>query len=136
MEMIIAFIGLIFSFFFAGSETAFVSTNKVRFELWLRHKKSSALSGQQYFQNPDIFLSTTLVGNNISNIIATSYATVFLIVYINETLAWALITLVILLFGEILPKVVFRTHANSIILVILYPIRFFHSNFYSSLLRE
>ncbi len=125
MELIIAIIGLIFSFFFAGSETAFISTNPIRFELWIRKKLRSAIRAQKYFKNPDIFLSTTLVGNNLANVLATTYATIFLIKYWDETFTWIVITLTILLFGEIIPKVLFRTYAHSLILKIVYIMRFF-----------
>jgi CBS domain containing-hemolysin-like protein len=126
MELIIAIIGLIFSFFFAGSETAFISTNPLRIEIWTRKKLRSAIRAQKYFKNPDIFLSTTLVGNNLANVLATTYATIFLITYWEETLSWIVITLTILLFGEIIPKVLFRTYAHSLILKIVYIMRFFH----------
>jgi putative hemolysin len=125
MELIIAIIGLIFSFFFAGSETAFISTNPIRIELWIRKKLRSAIRAQKYFKNPDIFLSTTLVGNNLANVLATTYATIFLIKYWDETFTWIVITLTILLFGEIIPKVLFRTYAHSLILKIVYIMRFF-----------
>lgn len=126
MELIIGIIGLIFSFFFAGSETAFISTNPLRIEIWTRKKLRSAIRAQKYFKNPDIFLSTTLVGNNLANVLATTYATIFLITYWDETLSWIVITLTILLFGEIIPKVLFRTYAHSLILKIVYIMRFFH----------
>ncbi|KAF5431794.1 Hemolysin, partial [Candidatus Methanophagaceae archaeon] len=61
MELTLAIIGLIFSFFFAGAETAFVSTNSLRIEIWVRKKLRSAIRAQKYFKNPEIFLSTTLV---------------------------------------------------------------------------
>jgi len=126
MEQFIAIIGLVFSFFFAGSETAFISTNPLRIEIWIRKKNRSALRAQKYFKNPDIFLSTTLVGNNLANVLATTYATIFLITFLNESVTWILITLTILLLGEIIPKVLFRTYAHSLILKIIYIMRFFH----------
>ncbi len=126
MELIIGIIGLIFSFFFAGSETAFISTNPLRIEIWIRKNHRSAIRAQKYFKNPDIFLSTTLVGNNLANVLATTYATIFLITYWDKTFTWIVITLTILLFGEIIPKVLFRTYAHSLILKIVYIMRFFH----------
>jgi len=126
MDIILFFIGLTLSFFFAGAETAFISTSRIRFEIWLRNKIRSALRAEKYFRHPDIYLSTTLVGNNIANIMATSYATVLLITYFDKTVAWAMITLTLLTFGEIVPKVIFRTHANNLILKVTYLIRFFH----------
>jgi CBS domain containing-hemolysin-like protein len=126
MELILGAIGLVFSFFFAGSETAFITTNPLRFEIWVRKKNRAAISAEKYFKNPDIFLSTTLVGNNLANVLATTYATVFLINFWDETLAWITITLTILLFGEIIPKVLFRTYAHALILKIIFIIKIFH----------
>ena len=124
--MILGSIGLIFSFFFAGSETAFITTNPLRFEIWIRKKVRGASTAEKYFKNPDIFLSTTLVGNNLANVLATTYATIFLITFWNETLAWVVITITILLFGEIIPKVLFRTFAHNLILKIIFVIKLFH----------
>jgi len=126
MELTFAIIGLIFSFFFAGSETAFISTNSLRIEIWVRKKLRSAIRAQKYFKNPDIFLSTTLVGNNLANVIATTYATIFLITYWDKTITWVVITLTILLFGEIIPKVFFFFYSHTLILKIIYIIKIFH----------
>ncbi len=126
MEIIISSIGLILSFIFAGSETAYISTNPIRVEIWIRKNIKSAGLAKKYFKNPDLYLSTTLVGNNLANVLTTSYATVYLITFWDETLAWIVITFTILLFGEIVPKVLFRSYANFAILKVLYIIRFFH----------
>jgi CBS domain containing-hemolysin-like protein len=126
INFIISIIGLILSFFFAGSETAFISTNRFRYELWLKQKKRGAIQAEKYFTKPELFLSTTLVGNNIANILTTSYATVYLITYYSNTLSWLIITLTLLTIGEIIPKVLFRTYANNLILKIIYLIKFFH----------
>jgi putative hemolysin len=126
MDLILASIGLALSFLFAGSETAYISVNRLRVELWIHNKVKAALKAKKYFSNPDIFLSTTLVGNNIANVAATSYATVYLITYIDEVIAWFMITIVLLLFGEIFPKIIFRQHADGLILMVIYPIRLFH----------
>jgi CBS domain containing-hemolysin-like protein len=124
--LILSIIGLILSFFFAGSETAFVTTNRFRYEVWLRQNKKAAVNAKKYFTHPELFLSTTLVGNNIANIVTSSYATIYLVGYFDEALSWAIITLTVLLFGEIIPKILFRTYANNIILKIIYLIKFFH----------
>jgi putative hemolysin len=126
MELIIGFIGLALSFLFAGAETAFITTNKIRFELWLRNKYKSAIYAEKYFRDPELFISTTLVGNNIASILATSYATVYLINYLSETTTWLLITVFILIIGEIIPKALFRIMDDIIVLIFIYPIRFFH----------
>ncbi len=126
MDLILSIIGLILSFFFAGSETAYISTNRFRVEIWLRKNVKSAVLAHKYFQKPDIYLSTTLVGNNIANIITTTYATIFLISYWGETITFLFITFIILLIGEIIPKVLFRTYAHNIILKVIFLINIFH----------
>ena len=54
MEILIGFIGLLLSFLFAGSETAFITTNKIRFELWVRNKYKSALFAEKFFRDPEL----------------------------------------------------------------------------------
>jgi putative hemolysin len=125
MEIIISIIGLILSFFFAGAEIAFISTQKIRLEIWARDKIHAALKAKEYFNYPENFLSVTLIGNNIANVIVSSYATLFLIQFWSEKFVWLFITFIVLLFGEIIPKIFFRSFANNIILKIIYPIRFF-----------
>jgi len=126
MEIIISLVGLILSFLFAGSETAYLTTNQLRLEIWVRKKVRSANLAKKYFQNPDLYLSTTLVGNNLANVLTSSYATIYLITFWDEATAWAVITFTILLVGEIIPKVLFRTYSNLLILKIVYFIRLFH----------
>ena len=126
MEIILSLIGLFLSFFFAGSETAYMTTNQIRLDIWIKKSKKSAKLAEKYFQNPDLYLSTTLVGNNLANVLTSSYATIYLLGFWDESVVWALLTFTILLIGEIIPKILFRTYANLIILEILYIIRFFH----------
>lgn len=130
MDWILAIIGLLLSVLFAGSETAYISINKFRYKVWVRQKRKSAIAAKKYFDHPELFFSTTLVGNNVANIMASSYATIVLIVYLKATVVWAIVTFVLLTFGEIIPKIFFRTYANSLLMKVLYPIRLFHFIFY------
>lgn len=126
MEGYIALLGLVLSFFFAGSEAAYTSFNKLRLEVWHRQGKPLANTATAFVQKPENFFSTILVGNNIANILYTTFATVLLVLYLDETLAWLVITFAVLLLGEIFPKIVFRSMANKIILQVLVVVRFFH----------
>jgi CBS domain containing-hemolysin-like protein len=126
MELLIGILGLLLSFFCSGAETAFISSSKIRFEIWLRHKVRAAQIAEKYFRYPEIYLSVTLVGNTIAAIVTTSYTTVFLIRYMDQGSAWLIITLTLLLWGEILPKVIFNVHANRLILNLIFPIRILH----------
>ncbi len=126
MEIYIAFIGLILSFFFAGSEAAFTAFNKIRLEIWTKQKIKLAEYAVKFIQKPEKFFSTILVGNNIANTLCTAFATVFLIRYIDETFAWVIITLSVLFFGEILPKSLFRFYADAIILKTVFLVQLFY----------
>jgi putative hemolysin len=123
MELLVGILGLLLAFFCSGAETAFITSSKIRFEIWLRHKVRAAQVAEKYFRNPDIYLSVTLVGNTIATIVATSYTTVFLLQYVNQSMAWIIITLCLLVVGEIIPKVIFNINANRLILKLIYPVR-------------
>ena len=126
MEINIAVIGLLLSFFFAGSEAAYTSFNKVRLEAWDRQGKRLAHIAKQFLKRPEDFFATILIGNNLANILYTTFGTVLLIVYMDETVAGIVLTLTVVFFGEILPKTIFRSLADKVVLQILYTVRFFY----------
>ncbi|NOX88259.1 MAG: HlyC/CorC family transporter [Calditrichaeota bacterium] len=115
MKIFLAFLGLFLSFLFAGTEAAYTIFNKIRLEIW-KKQNVRFLKPLIYFQEkPEDFFSTILFGNNISNILATTFATVLLIKFMGEGAAWLLITVIILIAGEIVPKTLFRSLVNIII---------------------
>ncbi len=126
MELSIALTGLLLSFFFAGSEAAYMAFNNLRLELWERRGRPLAHTARQFTDRPENFYSTILLGNNLANITYSTFATVLLIRYMDETVAWMCITFVVLFFGEILPKVLFQSFANRIILSLLLLVRIFY----------
>ena len=137
-------ISLIFSAFFSGMEIAFVSSNRLRFEL---NKRSNRFTGPivGYFnRHSDQFISTMLVGNNIAlviygirmaqllePIIARWIPSDFVITVIQTLIA----TLIVLFTGEFLPKTIFRHNPNVwisvfspllfVCYVVLYPVTLF-----------
>lgn len=126
MEIYIALIGLLLSFFFSGSEAAYTAFNKLRLEIWTRRGKKFTGYAHQFLKHPQQFFSTILVGNNAANTLTTTFATVFLIAYFDESVVWAFITLSILLLGEIIPKLLFRSLSDVIILQVLFLVRLFY----------
>lgn len=123
MEFLLALSGLIASFFFAGAEAAYTAFNKIRLDIWARQKKRFIQSALFFQKKPEDFFSTILIGNNFANILYTTFATVFIINYVNETTSWLLITGIVLFFGEIFPKTLFRSLADKIILQVLMVVR-------------
>ncbi len=115
MNVLLVFVGLSLSFLFAGAEAAFTVFNKLRLEIW-KKQRVRLIKPLTYFQKkPEDFFSTILFGNNIANILTTTFATVLLIQYLDEGSSWLLITAVILILGEIIPKSLFRSLVNQII---------------------
>lgn len=133
IEIILAIIGLILSFIFAGAEIALLSSNRLQLEVWQRRAVRGSKAALKASTDPEKFLTATLVGNNIANIMTTSFATVMLIRVIpSEGLILLIISISVLIFGEIIPKTLFREFPNASMLffgrfvriaeVILYPL--------------
>ncbi len=118
-------ITLLLSAFFSGSEIAFISANKLGIEV-IRNKgnrRGQILSN--FYEKPKGFLSTMLVGNNIALVIFTIFMTKLIEPWLSQFLGsestlllvvvTLIITVVILIFGEFLPKTLFRLYANEIL---------------------
>ncbi len=132
IEITLAVIGLILSFIFAGAEIALLTSNRLQLEVWQRRAVKGSASAMKASQEPEKYLTATLVGNNIANIMTTSFATVMLIQVIPyEGLILLIISVSVLIFGEIIPKTLFREFPNVSMLffgrfiriaeIILYP---------------
>jgi len=123
--IIIILVSLILSAFFSGSEIAFVSANKLGIEVMRNKGDRRGKILANFYQNPKAFLSTMLVGNNIALVIFTIFMTELIEPRLTPLFSEAstllpviitlIITIVVLVFGEFLPKTIFRLFANEII---------------------
>ena len=109
MDIFIMILCIIFSAFFSATETAFSSINKIKMISLAENdgnKKAAAVLA--IVEKYDKFLTTVLVGNNIVNILLASLATIFFVNRVGSeygtTVATAVSTVVVLIFGEITPK--------------------------------
>lgn len=109
--MIVALVMLIMlSAFFSGTETAFTSFNKTRMKTLAQDGNKKAKSVMDIHENYTKFISTMLVGNNIVNITATTISALVFTNYLNgdaglaATVSTIVMTVVVLIFGEITPK--------------------------------
>ena len=139
--LIIALIALLCSAFFSGMEIAFVSSNKVRAEIEMARGGIINRILNIYYSNREMLISTLLIGNNIANIVYSmamaKLLTIPLQAYISNPALLLLTqtviaTLIILIFGEFVPKTIFRINPNAslrtasiplyMIYCVLYPI--------------
>ena len=139
--LIIAIIALVtMSAYFSATETAFSSFNKLRMKSKAEDGNSRASLALKLSEDYDRLISTILIGNNIVNITASTVGTVlFTKLYADygPTISTVVLTLVVLIFGEISPKSLAKEHAESfvlfsapilrIFLIILRPLNFIFS---------
>ncbi len=114
--------------FFSGSETALISLNRLRLRSLIQKKDPRSLIISKMLEEPDRLLGTTLVGTNISVILATIILTSFLITNFslkNESIVTLILAPLVLIFGEMIPKAVFRQKADILALNLAYILRFF-----------
>ena len=131
--VIFLLITMAFSAFFSGMEIAFVSVDKLRFEMD-RESESGITSGiiSYFLRNPNNFISTMLVGNNIAlviygilmaqiiegNLLAGVISNHFVMVLVQTVIS----TLIILVTGEFLPKTLFKINSNLMLKVFAIPL--------------
>jgi len=95
------------SAFFSSTETAFSSLNRIRLKSWADEGNRKAAAALELAEQYDRLLSTILIGNNIVNITATTVSAVMftqLLPVYGPTVSTVVLTLAILIFGEISPK--------------------------------
>lgn len=107
---------LIMSAYFSATETAFSSANSTRLKTMAEKGDSGAALACDLLERYDQLLSTILIGNNIVNILTASLGTVlFVRLYgdIGATISTVVVTVVVLIFGEISPKSIAKDCAES-----------------------
>lgn len=117
---------ILFSAFFSGAETAFSSLNRVKLKAMLNDEKENKRIKRalEVSENYDVVLSTVLIGNNIVNIASTSIATLFFTGLLGDnsdlgaTVSTIVMTVVVLIFGEVTPKTFAKEKAEKIAIAI------------------
>lgn len=141
-EWLVIALVILMSAFFSGSEIGFVSANRLKLEIKSRKNTLSGRYLSGFVKDPEMFLSTTLVGNNIVNVLYATLMSIFLTspivayygflvdgvpseftVLVIQTI---IASIVIMIFGEIIPKGIFRIHSDFLISLFAVPLQFFN----------
>ena len=112
-------LGILLSIFFSSSEIALLSANKLQINVWNKQNKRLAKLANSIIENKEYYLFCILIGNNLANILTTSFLTIFLLrqKQIPENFIFIVIALIILLFAEIIPKSTIRKFSNISLLI-------------------
>lgn len=116
---------LILSGFFSGSETALISLNKIRLKRLIRQEQKNALVLEKLLKTPNKMLAAILVGNNLVNVaIAAIITSLAIDIFSNQAvgIATGIATLLILIFGEVVPKSFATKNSEKVSLFVARPI--------------
>ena len=108
---------VILSGYFSATETAFSAMNKTRVRTLAESGNHRAEIALKLSENYDKLISTILIGNNIVNIAVASIGTLLFVAHLGEemgaTVSTVVVTIVVLIFGEITPKSIAKDHPES-----------------------
>ena len=131
MPNILPYIGIVicicFSAFFSGSEIAFASANTLRLKTASENGSKASALALYICEFYDKALCTILIGNNLVNIASSSLATVIAMSLVGDAgavYATGIMTVLILIFGEIVPKILAKDHCTGFVLTAAAPLRF------------
>lgn len=117
-ELILALSGLILSAYFSASEIAVITANPLQLKKWYAENKAFSHLAIQMYENRQHYVTLILVGNNLTNIITTTFASIIFTRYglFNWWQTTLIISAAILLFGEVIPKSLVRVKPNAFLL--------------------
>ncbi len=122
LYLVLFVICLLLSAFFSGSETAFISLQRIRVEHLVERNVKGAKRVARMIEHPEKFLSTILLGNNFANVGAAALGTMIAVSYRGEQgvlIATIAVTILILIFAETTPKTIATRHAEKLSLTLV-----------------
>jgi len=126
MNYILVLICVAFSAFFSATETAFLSSNPIRLQKAAEDGDKKSKLALAIYNSYDKFLSSILIGNNLVNTAASSLAPVIAINLVGAAgaaYATAIMTVVVLIFSETIPKILARDNSFAFSRAVSYPIK-------------
>ncbi len=126
---VVIFVMICLSAYFSATEIAFNTSNKMRLRRAAENGSKTAAMAYKVGESFTTTLSAILIGNNLANIAVSTCTTLIVMSLfpgnagLASTIATILVTVVILILGEIVPKVLAKQHADSVVRFVVIPIR-------------
>ena len=118
MQLVALIVLLMLSAFFSSAETSLTTVNRVRLKALAEEGNRQAKTALRVLDQYGKMLSAVLIGNNIVNLSASALATTLAIrIHLTVGIATAILTMMILIFGEIVPKNIGMTNAEKLALL-------------------
>lgn len=124
---------IMLSGFFSMAETALMCVNRYRMRHKARMKKQYAILVLKLLKRPDRLLGMILIGNNLSNIVASAIATLLAINFWGDSgvvLSTVILTLVVLIFSEVAPKTLAALYPEQVTKAVVFPVYVLLTLFY------
>ena len=124
---VVIFVMICLSAYFSASEIAFNSSNKMRLRRAAEGGSTTAKIAFDITERFTMALSAILIGNNLANIAVSTCTTLIVMqlfadnVGLASTIATILVTIVILIFGEIVPKILAKQNADTVVRIVAIP---------------
>lgn len=124
-QLLILIILLLFSAFFSSTELAFIVANRLKIEIKAKSKNIAAVNAHYFMNNSQDFFSSILIGNNVVNIAFASLSAIYFSYHfgLSEYEVLIVSTIILLFFGELIPKYFARELADRFVLVVAVPLR-------------
>ncbi|MDD5581889.1 MAG: hemolysin family protein [Candidatus Marinimicrobia bacterium] len=125
IELFFILLGIIFSAYFSSAEIAFMAANPIKIRIWADSGKTAAKRTLEMLEKREDILTMILVGNNLANIFTTSFATLYFLTsgLFTEFQIILIVSFIILIFGELIPKSIVQEIPNQTILFFVVTIR-------------
>jgi putative hemolysin len=127
--LILVSLGILLEAFFSGSEIGMVSVNRIKMKQLAEDGNSAARSIIKLLENPERLFTTTSLGTNLAMVSSTAIFTAFMVTHFGDSGEWMamlIISPLIFFIGEIIPKVILQHKADSLMLLLVYPLIFFN----------
>ena len=118
--ILVSLIGILLSMLFSAAEISLIRSNPLQINVWKKQKKMVANYTSNLIEHQGKTLVLILIGINFSNVLASSFLTILFMnnKIISDSMIIPVISILILIFGEVLPKTISKEYSNTTLLIL------------------